>query len=354
LNLLSSDFDYDLPTDAIAQEPLARRSRCRLAVVDRATGTVAHSRFDALGSWLKAGDLLVLNDSRVLPARVPCRRASGGAVEIFLLDPLAAAGALPAFLRPASKVRFGERLSPALDPEAGSFELVSRDADGLFRLAWRGSQPFGPEILHRLGLPPLPPYIHRDRLPDPRQARRDSAAYQTVYAAPPGSVAAPTAGLHFNRGLFRRLEELGVERTSVTLHVGAGTFQPVKSETLEGHSIHAERCVVPPDAVRAIHACRRRNGRVIAVGTTALRCLESAADGSGGFKEGWFETRLYILPGYQFKAVDGLLTNFHQPRSTLLPLVAAFWERQALLDFYRHCLGMGYRFLSYGDACLFL
>ena len=343
-----------LPAAAIAQEPLARRSHCRLAVVDRASGRVEHSVFDALPSWLRPGDLLVLNDSRVLPARVPCRRPSGGAVEVFLLDPLAQGDALPAFLRPAGKVRFGERLSPELAPDLGVFELVSRDPDGIFRLAWRGAEALGPGSLGRLGLPPLPPYIHRQRVPDRRQARRDSAAYQTVYAAPPGSVAAPTAGLHFNRGLFRRLEALGVERASVTLHVGAGTFQPVKTENLEEHAIHAERCVVPPETAQAIAACRGRGGRVIAVGTTALRCLESAATDTGGFREGWFETRLYVLPGYQFKAADGLLTNFHQPRSTLLPLVAAFWERQSLLDLYQACLARGYRFLSYGDACLFL
>jgi S-adenosylmethionine:tRNA ribosyltransferase-isomerase len=343
-----------LPPEAIAQEPLARRSRCRLAVVDRAAGTVEHARFDALPSWLKAGDLLVLNDSRVLPARVPCRRPSGGAVEVFLLDPLGRPDALPAFLRPAGKVRFGERLSPELAPDAGAFELVARDPDGLFRLAWRGSAGLDLGNLARLGLPPLPPYIHRDRLPGRRQARRDSAAYQTVYASPPGSVAAPTAGLHFNRGLFKRLAERGVERCSVTLHVGAGTFKPVKAERLEDHAIHMERCLVPPEAAQAIAACRSRGGRVVAVGTTALRCLESAALEHGGFTEGWFDTRLYILPGYKFKAVDGLLTNFHQPRSTLLPLVAAFWERRALLDLYSDCLAKGYRFLSYGDACLFL
>ena len=323
-------------------------------MVDRAWGTVEHARFDGLGGFLKPGDLLVMNDSKVLPARVPCRRPSGGAVEVFLLDPLAPAGSLPAFLRPAGKIRFGERLSPALSPDSGAFTLVSRDPDGIFRLAWEGGGGLDETALGRIGLPPLPPYIHRDRLPERRRALRDSAAYQTVYADKAGSVAAPTAGLHFNRGLLRRLAELGVESTSVTLHVGAGTFQPVKSERLEDHAIHAETCQVPAAAARAIAACRLRGGRVVAVGTTALRCLESAALDGGGFREGWFETRLYILPGYRFKAVDGLLTNFHQPRSTLLPLVAAFWDRGALLKLYADCLGLGYRFLSYGDACLFL
>jgi S-adenosylmethionine:tRNA ribosyltransferase-isomerase len=323
-------------------------------VVDRAHGTVEHARFDSLGGFLRPGDLLVMNDSKVLPARVPCRRASGGAVEVFLLDPLAPTGGLPAFLRPAGKVRFGERLSPALGPESGVFTLVSRDPDGIFRLAWEGAGPLDETVLGRMGLPPLPPYIHRARLPERRRALRDSAAYQTVYAAHVGSVAAPTAGLHFNRGLLRRLSELGVENTAVTLHVGAGTFQPVKTERLEDHAIHAELCEVPAAAASAITACRERGGRVVAVGTTALRCLESAALENGGFREGRFETRLYILPGYRFKAVDGLLTNFHQPRSTLLPLVAAFWERGALLKLYADCVGLGYRFLSYGDACLFL
>jgi S-adenosylmethionine:tRNA ribosyltransferase-isomerase len=350
----AAEFDYALPEASIAQTPLARRSRCRLAVVDRDLGTVEHARFDGLGGFLRPGDLLVMNDSKVLPARVPCRRPSGGAVEVFLLDPLAAGGGLAAFLRPAGKIRFGERLSPALAPGSGTFTLVSRDPDGIFRLAWEGAGPLDEAVLRGMGLPPLPPYIHRDRLPERGRALRDSAAYQTVYAAQAGSVAAPTAGLHFNRGLLRRLSEQGVERTAVTLHVGAGTFQPVKTGRLEDHAIHAEHCRVPPQAARAIADCRGRGGRVVAVGTTALRCLESAAQEGGGFREDSFETRLYILPGYRFKAVDGLLTNFHQPRSTLLPLVAAFWEREALLKLYADCIGRGYRFLSYGDACLFL
>jgi S-adenosylmethionine:tRNA ribosyltransferase-isomerase len=350
--MLVSDFDYALPASAIAQRPMARRAHCRLAVVDRASGGIQHSSFDQLGQWLRPGDLLVLNDSRVLPARVPCRRATGGAVEVFLLDALRGQGPYTAMLKPAAKIRPGEPLEP-LREALGLFRLVERLPNGNVRVAWEGP-PLDEALLQRLGLPPLPPYIERQRVPSAGQARRDQAAYQTVYAQGPGSVAAPTAGLHFTRGLLQALRSQGVECAWVTLHVGAGTFLPVKCERLEDHDIHSETCQVPPATALAIQAARARGRRVLAVGTTALRTLESAALEGGGFRSDWMDTRLFILPGYRFKAVDGLLTNFHQPRSTLLPLVAAFWERQRLLDLYRSCLDLGYRFLSYGDACLFL
>jgi len=350
----SADFDYELPPSAVAQAPAPRRDACRLAVVDRASGRVTHARFRELGAFLRPGDLLVLNDSKVLPARVPCRRASGGAVEIFLLDPLAPAAALPAFLRPAGKIRLGEALAPERAPGAGSFVLERRRDDGIFEFRWNGRRTWSAALLAGLGLPPLPPYIHRDRLPAPGTLAQDRAWYQTVYARQAGSVAAPTAGLHFTRPLLARLAAAGVAGATVTLHVGAGTFQPVKTEDLESHPMHAETCQVPLETAQAIAACRSRGGRVIAVGTTALRTLESCSLESGGFRQGWMSTRLFILPGYRFKAVDGLLTNFHQPRSTLLPLVAAFWKREPLLALYAECLRLEYRFLSYGDASLFL
>jgi S-adenosylmethionine:tRNA ribosyltransferase-isomerase len=349
----TADFDYPLPAGAVAQEPLARRDACRLAVVDRAAGTVTHARFRDLGRFLKAGDLLVLNDSKVLPARVPCRRASGGAAEIFLLEPLAK-GPLPAFLRPAGRVKLGEALFPLKEPEAGGFVLERRRDDGIFLFRWQGAQAWSAALLARLGLAPLPPYIHRERLPSLAAASRDLRHYQTVYARARGSVAAPTAGMHFTRALLSGLTAAGVEQASVTLHVGAGTFQPVKTETLEQHPMHEELCVVPAAAAAAAERCRRRQGRLIAVGTTALRTLESCAEPKGGFRNGWIRTRLFIRPGYRFKSVDGLITNFHQPRSTLLPLVAALWDRDKVLRLYADCLNMGYRFLSYGDACLFL
>jgi S-adenosylmethionine:tRNA ribosyltransferase-isomerase len=349
---LASDFDYPLPASAIAQKPLARRSHCRLAVVERAAGRVSHARFDQLGQWLRPGDLLVLNDSRVLPARIPCQRGTGGAVEVFLLDALRSHGPYTAMLKPAAKLRVGEPLTPLREP-AGRFRLVQRLPNGNCTVSWDGPA-MDEALLQRLGLPPLPPYIGRERLPSEGQARRDQAAYQTVYAQGPGSVAAPTAGLHFSRGLLKALRAQGVRTASVTLHVGAGTFLPVKTERLDQHDIHSEACVVPSATATAIETARTEGRRVIAVGTTALRALESAALPGGGFHQGWMDTRLFILPGYSFKVVDGLLTNFHQPRSTLLPLVAAFWERQGVLDLYQDCLHLGYRFLSYGDACLFL
>ena len=351
--MLTRDFFYELPSDSIAQRPLARRAHCRLAVVNRAGGAVEHSRFDRIGDWLHPGDLLITNDSRVLPARIPCRRASGGAVEVFLLDPLQGGGIHTALLKPSWKLRLGETLTPEREA-LGLFRLLERLPNGDCRVAWEAEAALDEPLLQRLGLPPLPPYILRQRLPAPGQARRDQASYQTVYAQGPGSVAAPTAGLHFTRGLLKRLQAQGVRQASVTLHVGAGTFLPVKVERLEDHAIHSERCLVPVATAETIRRTRAQGGRVIAVGTTALRTLESAALPGGGFKPDWMDTELYILPGYRFKAVDGLLTNFHQPYSTLLPLVAAFWERQALLNFYASCLGLGYRFLSYGDACLFL
>jgi S-adenosylmethionine:tRNA ribosyltransferase-isomerase len=350
----TSDFDYELPPSAIAQEPPKRRDDCRLAVVDR-TGAdgVTHTRFRELGRFLLPGDLLVLNDSKVLPARIPARRSSGGAVELFLLEPLAPADALPVFLRPAGRVKLGEALAPERAMDAGAFVLRHRRADGVFLFRWEGKRRWSQGLLERLGLPPLPPYIRRERMPSAAAVSRDRIRYQTVYARPAGSVAAPTAGLHFTRGMLDRLRAQGVETASVTLHVGAGTFQPVKTERLEDHAMHEETCEIPEKAALALAACRRRGSRIIAVGTTALRTLESCANPAGEFRRGWTRTRLFITPGYRFKCVDGLITNFHQPRSTLLPLVAAFCAPDRVRELYAGCLERGYRFLSYGDACFF-
>ncbi|HTB23051.1 MAG TPA: tRNA preQ1(34) S-adenosylmethionine ribosyltransferase-isomerase QueA [bacterium] len=350
--LRASDFDYELPPEAIAQTPPRLRDSCRLAVVDRAARRVRHVRFRDLDGFLRPGDLLVLNDSKVLPARIPVRRASGGNAELFLLEPLAS-GPLPVFLRPAGRIKLGEALAPLQDPEAGAFVLEQRRDDGVFLFEWRGKRPWSQTLLDKLGLPPLPHYIHRERLPAKAVAARDKLRYQTVYARLAGSVAAPTAGLHFTTAMLDRLRAKGVECASVTLHVGAGTFQPVKSELLRDHPMHTEACEVPPETAKALADCRKRGSRVIAVGTTALRTLESCAQADGSFSRGWIQTRLFIMPGYRFKCVDGLITNFHQPRSTLLPLVAAFWDREGVRELYRDCLERGYRFLSYGDACFF-
>jgi S-adenosylmethionine:tRNA ribosyltransferase-isomerase len=346
-------FDYQLPERAVAQQPAARRDRCRLAAVDRASGQVRHLRFDALPSLLRPHDLLVLNDSRVLPARIPCRRGSGGAVEVFLLDPAAAGEQRLALLKAGGRLQAGECVAPLREGQAGAFRLISKDDEGRWTLRWEGKRPLSPALLQRLGLPPLPPYIQRARLPEAGLTAKDKRWYQTVYARHAGSVAAPTAGLHFTPGLLAKAQAQGAQLAWVTLHVGAGTFLPVKTETLDEHPMHAETCQLPMETAQAIGRARQNGGRVIAVGTTALRTLESAWLPAGGFRQGWFETRLFLKPGSRFNVVDALLTNFHQPRSTLLPLVAAFWDIDPILDLYQVCLKRGYRFLSYGDACFF-
>lgn len=317
--MLTSDFDYPLPPSAIAQEPSARRDACRLAAVDRATGSVTHARFRDLAEYLRPGDLLVLNDSKVLPARVPCRRRSGGAVEIFILDPLGDPDALPVFLRPAGRVKFGECVLPVLDPDSGGFIIKDRNDEGIFHVRWAGKAAWGPGSLQRIGLPPLPPYIHRDHESGHAGAAKDKAWYQTVYARHAGSVAAPTAGLHFTEGMLERLRAKGIATATVTLHVGAGTFQPVKSARLEDHPMHSESCEVPVSSAAALIACRRAGGRVIAVGTTSLRTLESCIRPDGTFHQGWMDTRLFIKPGYRFKCVDGLITNFPPTKINVTP-----------------------------------
>jgi S-adenosylmethionine:tRNA ribosyltransferase-isomerase len=350
----TADFNYPLPPEAIAQQPMEPRDHCKLAVVDRSSGAVTHARFDGIGAFLRPGDLLVVNDSRVLPARIPTRRASGGAVEVFLLDPAREGAEHTAFLKPAHKLKDGERLAPDRDPQAGSFQLLARNPEGVFTMKWEGARPYGPELLESLGTMPLPPYIQRERLPQAEQAGLDREAYQTVYAREAGSVAAPTAGLHFTPELLQRLQAQGVGLASVTLHVGAGTFLPVKTDTLEEHPMHEEIYQVPAATRAALAATALAGGRVIAVGTTALRALESDARHPGPAGDEWRPTKLFLKPGDPFLAVQGLLTNFHQPQSTLLPLVCAFWNREGILKLYADCLDRQYRFLSYGDATLFM
>lgn len=349
----TEDFDYLLPSSAIAQQPLAQRAQCRLAVIERASSHITHARFKSIGDFLRPGDLLVVNDSKVLPTRIPARRASGGAVELFLLDPSRTGPEHEAFLRPG-RAKDGEALLPDRDPRAGAFRLLGRNEEGIFKLRWEGRAKFGPALLKRLGVMPLPPYITRERIPEEDQSRRDRRGYQTVYAKDAGSVAAPTAGLHFTPALLRGLQARGIGLASVTLHVGAGTFIPVKTETLEAHPMHAESYCVPQGTQARIEATRAQGGRVIAVGTTALRALESAARQPQFQPDRWYATQLFLKPGDPFLAIDALLTNFHQPRSTLLPLICAFWNREAVLKLYQECLGLDYRFLSFGDACLFL
>ncbi|TAK14442.1 MAG: tRNA preQ1(34) S-adenosylmethionine ribosyltransferase-isomerase QueA [Anaerolineae bacterium] len=330
----TADFDYTLPPERIAQRPIEPRDHARLLVMDRATGALAHERFDNIGVCLRPGDLLVVNHTRVIPARLPVRKLPGGGKgELLLLnrrddhtwEALAGGkGLLP-----------GRRFALA-DGREGE---VTEDLGGPRRLV-RFDSPLD-AALDAIGQTPLPPYIH-EPLADPNR-------YQTVYAQQAGSAAAPTAGLHFTPELLAALQLQGVGLAKVTLHVGLDTFAPVTEDDAAEHVIHSEWCQLTAETAAQINAARAAGGRIIAVGTTSVRTLESAAAGSGvAAFEG--PTRLYILPGYEFKVVDALITNFHLPRSTLLMLVSAFADRERILAAYQAAIDEGYRFYSFGDA----
>ncbi len=351
------DFDYELPRERIAQRPAAQRDASRLLVVDRAAGSWRDARFAEIGDHLRSGDLLVVNETAVFPARLRARQPGGAEVEILLIRPAdrsdpedASSGEWEALAGPARRARPGERLalldrdgSPA--PDASVEILASLPAGGR---RVRLSVPGGPrEWIAAHGHVPLPPYIDR-----PDEAL-DRERYQTVYARRPGAVAAPTAGLHFTPDLLDELATRGVGRAAVTLHVGPGTFRPVTAERADDHVMEEEWYRIGAETARAIGETRAGGGRVVAVGTTAVRALESAARGwraGPAPAEGW--TDLFLVPGAEFRIVDALLTNFHLPRSTLLLLVSAFAGRELVLDAYRHAVRSGYRFYSYGDAML--
>ncbi len=399
--LRTDDFDYELPPERIAQTPVEPRDRSRLLVVHRQTGQLEHRIFREIGEYLRPGDLLVANDSRVLPGRLVGRKPTGGRVELLLLRDLGA-GWWEALARPASRLRRGQQLelerpapSPAMSQDAGapalpvSVELGERTDSGGVRV--RFSAPVE-QVLAAYGAIPLPPYIHTP-LADPER-------YQTVYSRVTGSAAAPTAGLHFTPQLLDSLAAKGVGLAFVTLHVGPDTFRPVRVKRVVEHKMHSEFAVVPASAAAAIQTARAAGGRVVAIGTTVVRALESwaaavegpaggvapagaavegpaggvapagAAAGEGGGQQsgsetmskspaglaagwsGW--TRLFIYPGYRFRVVDALITNFHLPRSTLLMLVSAFAGHDLMHRVYREAIARGYRFYSFGDACLFL
>lgn len=341
-----SEFDYELPPRLIAQEPLAERDASRLLVLSRRTGETSHHLFRELPTLLAPGDLLVVNRSRVIPARLLGRRASGGEAEILLVRDRGE-GRWEALVRPGRHLRPGQRVS--LDDDLSvvvESEALGEDGRRRVRLLSRRRDIEG--ALERLGHTPLPPYIRRADRPSDRQR------YQTVYARESGSVAAPTAGLHFTETLLAALAGRGIERADVVLHVGPGTFQPVKVSRVEDHRVSPEPYVVPPETATAVARTRARGGRVVAVGTTAVRALESAARPEGTIGPGEGETGLVIVPGHRFRAVDALLTNFHLPRSSLLLLVAAFAGREAVLLAYAEAVRLEYRFYSYGDAMLVL
>lgn len=334
----TSDFDYDLPPELIAQRPAAERGASRLLVVRRADGTLADRSFADLVSLIPAGDLLVVNTTRVRHARLLGTRPSGAPAEILLIHPNAD-GTWLAMGKPGSALRPGRRI--ILGPGA-EVETVQVHPDGNRDVRFVGVT--ADEAVTRFGRLPLPPYI--DRAPD----ATDESRYQTVYAEREGSVAAPTAGLHFTPEVLDALRRAGVGVAGLDLEVGPGTFKPVEGEDIAAHPMHPERFEIPAAAAVAIADARRRGGKVWAVGTTVVRALESAATEDGLVRAGGAETRLMITPGYRFKAVDRLITNFHLPRSTLLMLVAAFAGYDLMRDAYRHAVAERYRFYSYGDA----
>jgi S-adenosylmethionine:tRNA ribosyltransferase-isomerase len=336
------DFQYELPERLIAQRPLPGRSDSRLLCLGRRSGPPRDRHVRELAQLLAPGDLLVFNDTRVIPARLYGRKATGGRVEI-LLERVLDKRRCMAQIRASKSPRPGTRL---LLEDGTALEVMARDG-GFFELAVDAAGPALADLLARLGHMPLPPYIER-----PDEAA-DQERYQTVFAREPGAVAAPTAGLHFDQPLLDRLAQRGVESTRVTLHVGAGTFQPVRTERIEDHRMHAEYLEVSEQACAAIDRARERGGRVVAVGTTAVRSLETAA-ADGELQPYAGDSRLFIYPGYTFRAVDGLLTNFHLPGSTLLMLVSAFAGRERILAAYAHAVAAEYRFFSYGDAMLIL
>jgi S-adenosylmethionine:tRNA ribosyltransferase-isomerase len=335
--MLRSDFHYDLPEALIARHAAPRRSDSRLLHLDGRSGALLDSRFTDLPSLLRRGDLLVFNDTRVIPARLHGRKETGGRVEVLLERVQGAARALVQ-LRSSKPPAPGSRIEL---PGGVRATVVGREED--FWLLEFGADPAG--VFERHGEMPLPPYLHRPAEDSDRER------YQTVYARAPGAVAAPTAGLHFDETLLAACDGAGIARAQVTLHVGAGTFQPVRVDDIGEHRMHAERTVVPPATCAAIAACRQRGGRVVAVGTTAVRALESAAQ-RGRLEPYADDTRLFITPGFRFRVVDALVTNFHLPESTLLMLVSAFAGRAHVLAAYRHAVAQGYRFFSYGDAMI--
>jgi S-adenosylmethionine:tRNA ribosyltransferase-isomerase len=335
-----SDFQFDLPPELIAQQPLYSRSDSRMLCVSRQRGELSDRNFRDLPELLREGDLLVFNNTKVIPARLFGRKETGGKVEVMLermIDDQQCIAQLrdSTTLKPGGKILLEDGSRPDVTGRDGPFFKLKLVGGGLGRK------------LEQLGHMPLPPYIERPDNPQDRER------YQTVYARHPGAVAAPTAGLHFDEPLLEQIDGLGVERTEVTLHVGAGTFQPVRCERVEDHRMHAEQLEVSQSVCDAVQRTRQRQGRVIAVGTTAVRSLETAA-ASGELQPFSGDSRMFIYPGYEFRVIDGLVTNFHLPESTLLMLVCALAGRAEMLAAYRHAVQQQYRFFSYGDAMLVL
>lgn len=377
---LSEAYDYELPEELVAAHPATRRAESRLLVVQRQKAasdlSFAHQKFSDLLEYLRPEDLLVFNNTRVLPARVMTRKSTGGKVELLVLDVLTEGAAASANTSIAARwgepaaggklsfrcmTRSSRALRPgmALKPEQpGAPDFVVREYDAgtaVVDVNWHSS---ASELLQKAGQMPLPPYIvkRRKSMGEERAEEQieDRSRYQTIYASKPGAIAAPTAGLHFSDELFDKLEEKGVRRAFVTLQVGVGTFQPISTERLSAHQMHSEEYEISAELADAVARCRARGGRVIAVGTTSARALEAEARRDTPFEPGARSTDIFLYPGQPFKLVDGLITNFHLPRSTLLALVAAFIGFDAMRELYKVAVAQKYRFYSYGDATLLL
>jgi S-adenosylmethionine:tRNA ribosyltransferase-isomerase len=338
-NLTLSDFDFDLPESLIAQEPYAQRDCSRFLAIDRASGRIAHRIFSDLEHYLVHGDLLILNDTKVFPCRLLAKKSGGGRAEIFLLSEQGV-NLWKALVK--GGVGDGKRLGITTEIEA---EIAGGDADNIRMVRFHGIEDIR-SVLPEIGKTPLPPYIKREADKDDRER------YQTIYAVHEGAVAAPTAGLHFTGELFQRLTTKGIELATVTLHVGPGTFQPVRVQTISEHRMLPEQYSISENSAQRINRAKAEGRRVIAVGTTSVRTIETAAAGGNRVAPGAGCSELFIYPGYCFTVTDGIITNFHLPKSTLLMLVSAFAGRERILSAYRTAIAEKYRFYSYGDAMI--
>ena len=332
------DFWYDLPEELIAQTPLERRDGSRLLVLNRQTGALEHRHFYDIVEYLNPGDCLVMNDSRVLPARLLGHRPTGGAVEVLLLRDLGG-GDWECLVKPGRKMQEGQEVIFGDGQLTATVRAVLEDGNRVVHFSYEG---IFLEVLERLGKMPLPPYI--------KEELQDQERYQTVYSREVGSAAAPTAGLHFTRELLEKIREKGVSEAFVTLHVGLGTFRPVKAEEVTEHHMHSELCMLSRETAEILNETRRRGGRIVCVGTTSCRTLESVVNEDGSFEAKSRWTDIFIYPGYRFKAMDALITNFHLPESTLVMLVSAFAGREQVLHAYEEAVKERYRFFSFGDA----
>lgn len=349
-----ADLEYELPQQRIAQQPLSRRDASRMLMLGRTRGEIRDGAIADLPGALEPGDLLVLNDTKVIPAKFTAQRTTGGRIGgLFVRED--APGNWQVMLQGSRRLRVGETLAMISGEKPSGVQITLREdaGGGSWRVAVDPTSP-AEQILDRIGRAPLPPYIHRDRTTDAADAD-DRTRYQTVYARRPGAVAAPTAGCHLTQRLLDQLRDRGVETTYVTLHVGVGTFKPIHVADVTQHAMHAESYEITQGACDAVNRCRKRGGRVVAVGTTSVRVLESLAsawDEVGQVTPMSGMTNIFIYPPYRFRVVDGLLTNFHLPRSTLLALVMAFAGVECVRRTYRHAVELEYRFYSYGDAML--